>query len=59
MRGCQSRGPSPWRQRFSVACVRAEQEALDGAAARHAMAEQTRGEDARVVDDQEIAGGEE
>ena len=34
---------------------RAQQQALDGAAARHAAAEQPRGEHARVVDDEQIA----
>ena len=35
-----------------------EQQALDRAAARHAVPEQASGEDARVVDDQQIAGAQ-
>ena len=37
---------------------RAEQKAFDDAAARDAVAEQAGREDARVVDDEEIAGAE-
>jgi hypothetical protein len=46
-------------QRFPPIGVEAfDQDALDGAAARHAPADQPRGEHARVVDDEEVAGAQ-
>jgi hypothetical protein len=47
VRGCQARSAG-----------RAKEEAFDDAAAWDAVAEQARREDARVVDDEEIAGAE-
>src|SRR6476659_1043029 len=50
--------PNILPRRRAIGISKPDEEALDRTAARHAMADQSRGEHARVVDNQEIARNE-